>query len=129
MKLMIYSKKASWAPTAIGVFIAVFLLAACGDVDNITGNDRQKFIDVYIDLSLAYWKTQGTPDNYQALAAVVFQKYDIDKAFMIKIQKKFENKPKLQLGIYQEIVERLKGYEDISQDSLKQILDKAVDLR
>lgn len=107
----------------------VFLLAACGKIEKSNNSDRNKFINIYVDLSLAYKKSQGAPENYQSLANAIFQKYEVDKAFMIKIQKRFENNPKLQLGIYQEIVERLKDFEDISQDSLKQVLDKAVDTR
>jgi hypothetical protein len=102
---------------------------SCGRIDRISDSDSRKFIDIYVDLSLAYWKSQETPNNYEALADAVFQKYNVDKSFMIKIQKKFENNPKLQLAIYREIIGRLKGFENVSEDSLKKILDKAVDTR
>lgn len=107
----------------------VLLYAACGPIDKLSDSDRHKFVNIYVDLSLAYWKSQGAPDNYQSLATAIFNKYDVDRAFMIKIQKRFENNPERQLAIYQEIVDRLKGYEDISQDSLKQVLDKTIDTR
>jgi hypothetical protein len=113
----------------IGIMVAVLFYAACGRIDKFSDSDRQKFVNIYIELSLAYWKSQSAPDNYQSLATAIFNKYDVDRTFMIKIQKRFENNPKRQLAIYQEIVERLKGYEDISQDSLKQVLDKTIDTR
>jgi len=115
--------------TIIGIMAAILLYAACGRIDKNGDSDRDKFVNIYVDLSLAYWKSQGAPDNYQPLAAAIFKKYDVDRTFMIKIQKRFENNPKVQLAIYQEIVERLKGYEDISQYSLRQVIDNTIDTR
>lgn len=113
----------------IAALAAAILSVGCSRIENKISNDRQKFIDIYVDLTVAYWQSEGKTNNYQSLAAAVFEKYDVDKTFMIKTQKKFENDIKLQLGIYQEIVDRLKNFENISQDSLQQVIEKTIDTR
>jgi hypothetical protein len=66
---------------------------SCGRIDRISDSDSRKFIDIYVDLSLAYWKSQETPNNYEALADAVFQKYNVDKSFMIKSKKNSKTTP------------------------------------
>jgi hypothetical protein len=114
---------------SITVMIFGLLFAGCTKTEKINNSDRLKFIDIYVDLTLAYWNSAKSPVGYQSLAAAVFQKYDTDKSFLIKTQKKFENDPKLQYGIYQEIINRLKVYDNIPDDSLNQILKETIDLR
>jgi hypothetical protein len=114
---------------SITAIIFGLLYAGCGKTENINTSDRQKFIDIYVDLTLAYWNSEKSPVNYKSLTAAVFQKYDTDKSFLMKTQKKFENNPKLQYGIYQEILKRLKTYDNIPSDSLNQVLKETIDLR
>jgi hypothetical protein len=117
------------ASLTAAIIVGCLLIVGCGKAEPIDKASRQKFIDVYVDLTLVYWNSQKAPINYQSMAAAVYNKYDIDKSFLIKTQKKLDNNPPLQHEIYQEIVNRLKKYEDIPVDSLSNVLDSTIDLR
>jgi hypothetical protein len=114
---------------AIALIICSLLYTGCTKTERINNSDRQKFIDIYVDLTLAYWNSAKSPVAYQSLAAAVFQKYNTDKSFLIKTQKKIENNPKLQYGIYLEIINRLKVYDNIPADSLNKAFKETIDLR
>jgi len=122
-------KQLSGIAAKFAIIFVIFTIIACGSTGDISKQDRQKFIDIYVDLTLAYYHAEGDPAHFQTLAAAVYQKYDVDKAYLLKIQKKFENNPQIQLSVYKEIVDKLKGFEGTSTDSLKQIIDKAIDTR
>jgi hypothetical protein len=107
----------------------VLIVSACGKQERISKNDKKKFIDIYVELTLAYWNSQKSPGSFQSLATAVFEKYNVDKAYLMKTQKKFENNPDLQLDIYKEIAGRLKGYDSIQPDSLDKIVKESIDLR
>jgi hypothetical protein len=121
----------NWHTTKFFLIIACvcIIVFACGNHATISKTERRKFIDTYVDLTLAYWKSERSPETYQSLAAAVYQKYDIDKGFLIKARLKIENNPKFQYGIYREIADRLKTYDDIPPDSLSKILNNAIDTR
>jgi hypothetical protein len=119
--------------SASSLLLIIFCIGAiglaCGNQKPISKTERAKFTDVYVDLTLAYWKSERAPERYQSLAAAVYQKYNIDKTFLINARTKIENNPKLQYDIYQDIANRLKAYDDIPPESLSKVLNSVIDTK
>ena len=113
-----------------GFFLCLCVIIIFGITcrQGISNSDRKKFITTYTELSLAYWKSETAPGRYSSLADVIFQKNGVDRKFLADIQGKMASNPQLQFQIYQEINERLKGYDNIPPDSLGKLFTKITDI-
>lgn len=113
-----------WSRT-IGAFfpiLCICLSLSCSEKPKISGEEKEAFINTYVELSLAYTKYNKFPKQYHQAVDQIYVKNGTGKEFLNNFMEKISSYPETQYEIFQIIASRLEGYENLPADSLARIL-------
>lgn len=114
----------SW-PRSGGAFLLILLLNCSGAPggSGISNDEKNAFINTYVDLTLAKIKYGIRPREYNIALKNTFEKNGTSPEKLKEILNKISNKPKLQQDIYQAISNKLKNIENVPPDSLNKVFN------
>ena len=105
-------------------FLLIMQSLNCGTTERLSNQDREKFIKVYVELTLAREKLSDSSRVEKAVIQQIMSVNDVDKEFLDDVKRKMSSNLKLQSQVYREINDRLKVFEKLPPDSLeKQLRD------
>ena len=106
-------------PRVTGVFfIFIMLYAACGKSPSISANEKEAFINTYVELTLAQIKFRNLDKQYQDIKKEIYLKNGTDEEFLNNFIEKISANIEVQEDIFREITNRLEKFEQVSPDSL-----------
>jgi ATP-dependent Lon protease len=99
-------------------FIFVTLLVVCGKSPSISADEKEAFINTYVELTLAKIKYGNLDKQYQNIKKEIFLKNGTGEEFLNNFIDKISTNIEIQQEIYEEIANRLEKFDKISPDSL-----------
>jgi alpha-glucuronidase len=108
-----------------GIFFIIAVLIGCACSTNnegISRDDREAFINTYVELTLTQIKYGNRLKTYQSLLENIYARNGTSKEFIDNFTTRMQGNPELQTEIYREIADRLKKLMDMPQDSLNQYI-------
>jgi len=107
-----------WPRVAGAFFIFIILYAACGRSPSISADEKEAFINTYVELTLAQVKYKNFDKQYQDIKKEIYLKNGTDEEFLDNFIDKISANIEVQEKIFQEITDRLEKFEQVSPDSL-----------
>jgi hypothetical protein len=108
-----------------GTFFIIFVLLPavnCGKAPSISKDDREAFINTYVELTLARIEYGNKFKMYQLAEKHIFEKNGTSKEFLDSTIARISGNPQLETEIYDEIATRLKKLQDLPPDSLNRYI-------
>ena len=112
-------------PRTIGAFVlilCIYLFLSCGEKPEVSNDEKEAFINTYVEISLAYTKYNKFPKQYRQAIDHIFNKNGTNIEFLNNFLEKISSCPETQYEIFRIIAARLEEYENLPPDSLIQIL-------
>jgi len=111
-------------PRLGGAFLLfiLFCLACVSTPSGLTRQEKEAFINTYVDLTIARARYGVRPKDYDVTVKHIYAEYNTSPELMKEYLQKMANNPQEQHEIYNAIADKLKGMEDIPADSLNKIL-------
>jgi len=111
-----------WPRVTGAFFIFIILYAACGKSPSISPDEKEAFINTYVELTLAQIRYRNFEKQYQDIKKEIYLKNGTDEEFLDNFIDKISTNIEVQEDIYREITSRLEKFEQVSPDSLNRFL-------
>ena len=108
----------------IGTFFILMVFSLCQSCSNnpsVSQDEKESFINTYIDLTLAKVKYNQASKKHEKALSIIFTRNGTSREFINDFLEKIANHPEVQKEIFQAIVDRLEKYENMPPDSLEKI--------
>ena len=97
------------------------LCQSCSNNPSVSQDEKESFINTYIDLTLAKVKYDRKSIEHEKAINIIFTRNGTSREFLDDFLEKIAKHPEVQKEIFQTIVDRLEKYENMPPDSLEKI--------
>lgn len=97
-------------------------VGGCGIHDKIDPGDKETFIAVYTELTLAKAHYAGVPGKFVRFKEIILRKHGVDEKFLTDFLAGIDSHPEIELEVFQAIADRLKQYDKLPPDSLNRLI-------
>lgn len=112
--------------TAASFILLALIIGGCNHSKKIDSGERETFIAVYTELTLARSHFAGIPGKFASFKDKIFRKHRVDERFMTDFLGKIASDPNLELEIFQTIADRLSRSEKLPPDSLNRLISNFI---
>jgi len=99
------------------------IIQSCNKSPSISNSDKQAFITVYTQLTLAKIKFGKFPQKHKTAVEMILNRNNTNQEFLNEFLEKVASHAEIQQEIFQAIDKELEKYENLPPDSLERFWD------